>query len=212
MTAFDPHRLGLLVLTSAAGPGHRAVAHGAIEGGATSIQLRAPELGDDELLPLAVDLRARCRAAGVGFFLNDRPDLAVAVDADGVHVGQRDDPLTARRRLGGGRWLGVSVDTVAQAVDAASEGADYVAVTVWGTDTKPEAVPRGLEAVARIAREGIPVVGIGGIDAGNAGRVLDAGAAGVAVISAVAGAKDPVAATRELRAVLDAHRRIGTSA
>jgi thiamine-phosphate pyrophosphorylase len=210
MRTFDPRAPGLLVLTSASlvpGRGHGDVARSAIAGGATAVQLRAPELEDDELFLLASELGVQCRAAGVGFFVNNRPDLAVAAGADGVHVGQRDDPLTARRRLGPGLCLGVSVGDLRQARAASSAGADYVAVTVWTTDTKPDAVPRGLDVLAEIAAAGIPVVGIGGIDAHNAADVLDAGAAGVAVISAVAAAPDPVAATRELRAALDAHRR-----
>ena len=210
MRTFDVRTLGLLVLTSSTlvpGRGHRDVALGAIAGGATAVQLRAPELEDDSLVRLATELRTRCHAAGVAFFVNDRPGLAVMAGADGAHVGQGDDPLTARGRLGPGPLLGVSVENVPQARAAATAGADYLAVTVWGTDTKPEAVPMGLEVLAEIAGVGLPVVGIGGIDARNAGDVLDAGAAGVAVISAVGAAPDPAEATRELRAVLDAHDR-----
>jgi thiamine-phosphate pyrophosphorylase len=210
MRPFDPDALELCVLTSATlmpGRGHRDVALGAIAGGATAVQLRAPELGDEALLDLASELRADCRAAAVAFFVNDRLDVAVAVGADGVHVGQRDDPLTARRRIGADLALGVSVRDTAQARAAFETGADYVAVTVWSTETKPEAEPRGLTVLTEVAALGGPVVGIGGIDACNAGDVLDAGAAGVAVVSAVVAAPDPVVATRELRAVLDAHRR-----
>ena len=210
MRTFDPRALGLYVLTSGTlvlGRGHRDVALGAIAGGATAIQLRAPELDDDALLGLASELRARCHAENVAFFVNDRPDLAVAAGADGVHVGQRDDPITARRRLGPDLALGISVEGVAQARAASAAGADYLAVTVWPTVTKPGVVPQGLQILADVAALGVPVVGIGGIDAHNAGDVLNAGARGVAVISAVAAAPDPETATRELRAVVDAYRR-----
>lgn len=197
----DPRSLDVYVVTSSGlvpGRGHLEVALAAIEGGATAIQLRAPELRDDELEPLARELLVRCEVAHVLFVLNDRVDLAAAVGA-GAHVGQGDDPRAARARLGDGRALGISVSTVEEALAAAGDGADYVGVTVWATPTKPKARPRGLDGLRAIAQAtGVPVVGIGGIDATNAREVLAAGAAGVAVVSAVGAAPDPVAATREL--------------
>jgi thiamine-phosphate pyrophosphorylase len=201
MTVVDPRALRVYVLTSAsfAGRSHRDVAAAAIAGGATAIQLRAPELPDDELLRVAIDLAERCREADVLFIVNDRPDVAVASGADGVHVGQGDDLDGARASLGPDGVLGISVGSIEQARGAVDRGADYVAVTVWGTPTKPEATPGGPELVREIAgASSIPVVGIGGIDAANAASVLAAGAAGVAVISAVAAAPDPVAATRSI--------------
>jgi len=206
-TRLDPKALRVYVVTSgtlAPGRGHREITAAAIEGGATAIQLRAPELDDAELLPLARDLATACRAAGVLFIVNDRVDVAVAAGADGAHVGQGDGPDEARAALGPGRVLGISVRDAAQARAAEAAGADYLGITVWSTTTKPEAVAEGLDGVAAVAAAtSLPVVGIGGIDAANAGRVLGAGAAGVAVISAVAVATDPVAATRELRDVVD---------
>jgi thiamine-phosphate pyrophosphorylase len=201
MTLVDPRALRVYVLTSAsfAGRSHRVVAAAAIAGGATAIQLRAPELPDDELRPVAIDLAERCREADVLFIVNDRPDVAVASGADGVHVGQGDDLDGARASLGPDGVLGISVGSIEQAHAAVDRDADYVAVTVWGTPTKPEATPGGLELVREIAGASpIPVVGIGGIDAANAASVLAAGAAGVAMISAVAAAPDPVAATRSI--------------
>jgi thiamine-phosphate diphosphorylase len=203
----DPNALRVCVVTSGTlvpGCGHREITTAAIEGGATAIQLRAPELDDAELLPLARDLAVACRAAGVLFIVNDRVDIAVAAGADGAHVGQRDAPAAARTALGPERVLGISVRDVGQARAAEAAGADYLGITVWSTATKPEAVAEGLDGVGAVAAAtSLPVVGIGGIDASNAGRVLGAGAAGVAVISAVAVAADPVAATRELRDVVD---------
>jgi thiamine-phosphate pyrophosphorylase len=114
-------------------------------------------------------------------------------------VGQADDPRAARERLGTGAALGISVSTVEEALAAAGAGADYLGVTVWATATKPEAVPSGIHGLrAVVEATDLPVVAIGGIDAVNAGQVLEAGASGVAVVSAVGAAGDPVAATREL--------------
>ena len=206
----DPRALGLYVVTSGAfGPDrdHRALARAAIEGGATAVQLRAPELDDTELLTIAAELATACRVAGVLFVVNDRVDVALESGAAGAHVGQADDPEGARRRLGSARVLGVSVGDAGEAVAAERVGADYLGVTVWSTPTKPEAVARGLDGLRDVvAATGLPVVGIGGIDTENAVRVLDAGAVGVAVISVVATAADPVAATHSLATVVDRHR------
>lgn len=178
---------------------HRDVAAAALAGGATALQLRAPELTDEELLPLAVDLAALCRRSGVLFIVNDRVDVAVAARADGVHLGQRDDPTTARDRLQAGQVLGVSVTCSADIPAAVAAGADYLGVTVWPTASKADAVPAGLETVrAVVAASPVPVVGIGGITADNAAEVVHAGAVGVAVISAVAHAPDPAGVTRTL--------------
>ena len=204
----DPRALGVYVVTSSAfGPDHRTVARAAIDGGATAVQLRAPELDDEALLPLASELAATCRRARVMFIVNDRLGVALDSGASGVHLGQDDDPLEARRRLGADLVLGVSVSDVDEAAAAERAGADYVGMTVWSTPTKPEAEARGLAELRRVAAAtALPVVGIGGIAASNAGLVLEAGAAGVAVISAVAAASDPVAATRELAGAVEASR------
>jgi thiamine-phosphate pyrophosphorylase len=201
MTLVDPRALRVYVLTSAsfAGRSHLDVAAAAIAGGATAVQLRAPELPDDELLQVAIELAERCREAGVLFVVNDKPDVAVASGAGGAHVGQGDDLDGARASLGPDGVLGISVGSVEQTLAAVDRGADYVAATVWGTPTKPEATPGGLELVREIAGAStVPVVGIGGIDAANAASVLAAGATGVAMISAVAAAPDPVEATRAI--------------
>ncbi|MEO8476827.1 MAG: thiamine phosphate synthase [Actinomycetota bacterium] len=206
-TRLDPKALRVYVVTTGTlvrGRSHRAIAAAAIEGGATAIQLRAPELDDAELLALATDLASTCLGAGVLFVVNDRIDVAVAARAAGAHLGQGDAPADARAALGPGRVLGISVADPDQARVAEAGGADYLGVTVWSTATKPEAVGEGLAGVTAIAgATRLPVVGIGGIDARNAGRVIGAGAAGVAVISAVAASPDPVAATRQLRELVD---------
>ncbi|HEX5938025.1 MAG TPA: thiamine phosphate synthase [Actinomycetota bacterium] len=183
---------------------HGEIAAAALEGGASAVQLRAPELADDRLLPLATSLAATCADAGATFIVNDRVDVAIGSGAAGVHLGQEDELSGARTDLGPDRILGVSVSSVEQARSAERAGADYLGVTVWSTPTKPEAVPMGLDGLRDVAAAtALPVVGIGGIDAGNAREVLAAGASGVAVIGAVAAAPDPAEAVRELRAVVD---------
>ena len=207
MARLDPRTLGVYVVTSGAavaGRDHRTIVSAAVEGGATAVQLRAPELADDELLPLATSSTQRCAEAGIPLLVNDRVEVAVGVGAAGAHVGQGDDPATARGRLGPERILGVSVRSAEDVWVAEMAGADYLGVTVWATGSKPEAVPLGVEGLRDIAAATtLPVVGIGGIHLGNAREVLAAGAAGIAVIGAVAGATDPVEAVRELRALVE---------
>jgi len=207
MARLEPRTLDLYVVTTGtlvSGRAHGEIATAAVEGGATAVQLRAPELSDDRLLPLATALATLCGDAGLLFLVNDRVEVAVACDASGAHVGQDDDPIEARRLLGPERILGVSVTSAEEARTAEAAGADYLGVTVWETSTKPEALAIGLEGIRAVVRAtGLPVVGIGGIDAGNARDVLAAGAAGIAVIGAVATAEDPTQAVRELRASVD---------
>ncbi len=205
----------LYVVTDRALAGGRRldeVVRAAIAGGATVIQLREKEAPAGEVFRLGLALRAITRNAGVPFIVNDRLDLALALEADGAHVGQDDLPAReARRLLGPGRILGVSVETVEQAVRAVEEGADYLgAGSVFSTATKPDAGdPIGLEGLARICRAvRVPVVAIGGINPGNAGEVIASGAAGVAVVSAVMAAPDVEATTRALRRAIDEGRLI----
>jgi thiamine-phosphate pyrophosphorylase len=201
MADVDRRSLRVYVVTSTglvAGRGHRDVAVAAIEGGATAVQLRAPELADAELRPLASELAERCRNAGVLFVVNDRVEVAAEVGA-GAHVGQADDPAVARAALGPDGVLGISVADAGEALAAQRAGADYLGVTVWATMTKPEAAPQGIHGLrAVVEATDLPVVAIGGVDAVNAREVLEAGACGVAVVSAVGAAPDPVAATRAL--------------
>ena len=205
MARIEPQRLSLYVVTSSGfvpGRGHREVALAAVEGGASAIQLRASELTDGPLLSLAQELAGACRLAGVLFVVNDRVEVAAKAGA-GAHVGQTDDPTGAREALGPAAILGVSVATPQEARAAEAAGADYLGVTVWATPTKADAVPRGLDGLrAVVDATSLPVVGIGGINPGNALEVLEAGAAGVAVISAVGAAPDMAEAARRLRAIV----------
>jgi thiamine-phosphate pyrophosphorylase len=202
----DRRSLSVYVITSSGfvpERGHLEVGLAAIEGGATAVQLRAPSLADAELLPIARELAERARASDVLFIVNDRVEVAVRAGASGAHVGQDDDPAGARSALGPAAVLGVSVANADEARRAQTVGADYVGVTVWSTSTKPEAVGvgvSGLQAVVDAIE--LPVVGVGGIGPHNARDVLRAGAAGVAVVSAVGAAPDPVAATAELAAAV----------
>jgi thiamine-phosphate pyrophosphorylase len=207
MARLEPRTLDLYIVTTGtlvSGRAHGEIATAAVEGGATAVQLRAPELSDDRLLPLATALARLCGDAGVLFLVNDRVEVAVGCDASGAHVGHDQDPGEARRLLGPERILGVSVTNQEEARAAEAAGADYLGVTVWETSTKPEALAIGLEGIRAVAgATPLPVVGIGGINAGNAHDVLAAGAAGIAVISAVATSDDPTQAVRDLRASVD---------
>ncbi len=182
------------------------LAAAALAGGAAAIQLRAKGLGRDEVVALGRRLAAACRAAGALFFVNDDAAAAVACGADGVHVGPGDSaPALSRRLLGARGMVGDSVYSGADLAAAAAARADYVAVgAVFPTESKRVTVV-GLEGLRRVrAATGLPIVAIGGIDAGNAAAAVAAGADGVAVIAAVSAAPDPERATRSLCAAVDA--------
>jgi thiamine-phosphate pyrophosphorylase len=187
---------------------HLDVARAALDAGADVVQLRDKVRTPAELVPIAREIAALVAAAGRTLVVNDHLDVALAVDAGGLHVGESDlAPSAARRSWPRPKLLGGSARTVERALRLAAAGCDYLGVgPVYGSETKaglPSAI--GLERVAEIAAAvPVPVLGIGGIDASNAAAVVRAGAAGVAVVSAVAGAVDPAAAARALRAALDA--------
>jgi thiamine-phosphate pyrophosphorylase len=199
-------RLALIVVTDAAcGEGRELVevVRAALAGGAPAVQLRAKHEPTRAMVELALRLAEETRRAGALLFVNDRLDVALAAGADGVHLGDDDLPLPAARRLAPPEFLiGRSVATPREAAQAVREGADYLGVgPVFATLSKADAGDaigaEGVRAVCSVAG-GVPVVGIGGIDAGNAGVVAGAGAAGVAVIRAVMLAADPRAAAAEL--------------
>ncbi len=183
-------------------------AQAACEGGASAVQLRAKHATDTDALRWADAIRALTRRFGAAFFINDRFDLALACEADGVHLGQGDlppaeIPADVRERL----LIGRSTHDFDQVAAACREPVDYIAFgPVFGTQSKAsEYSARGLGMLTEVARTCAPrpVVAIGGIDSGCARAVAAAGAAGIAVISSVAAAPDPVAATRELVAAFD---------
>ncbi|ERH02354.1 MAG: thiamine-phosphate pyrophosphorylase [Halonotius sp. J07HN6] len=188
-----------------------AIVEAAIDGGVDAVQLREKGRPLDERYELGQRLRELTGDAGVDLIVNDRIDLAHAVGADGVHLGQSDlSASTAREILGPEATVGVSVSTVSEARLAAISGADYLGVgAVYGTDSKPDAETAddgiGVDQLARVVEAvTIPVVAIGGITPENASGPIQAGATAVAVISAITAADDPEAATSELReAVVD---------
>jgi thiamine-phosphate pyrophosphorylase len=183
-------------------------ARAACAGGAAVVQLRAKHTTDAEALAWAREIRRVTSQHDVTFIVNDRFDIALLAEADGVHLGQDDLPparlpQAARERL----CVGRSTHDAAQAAAAMQEGIDYVAFgPLFGTTSKPSPYgERGLEALREIVAQvaPLPLVAIGGIDAARIATVRAAGAAGVAVISAVAGADDPEAATRALAAAFE---------
>lgn len=177
-----------------------------IEGGARIIQLRDKQSKKRELLLVAQKLRELCSQADVLFIINDYLDLALAVDADGLHVGQEDLPLhVIRRELPVDKIVGCSVMTLSQATKAQGEGIDYIAVgSIFPTATKDGANVVGVDRLQEIKRTiSTPLVAIGGINQNNIGEVVSAGAYAVAVISAVLGEKDIKGAVRKLIAKMD---------
>ena len=180
----------------------------AIAGGVDVVQLREKDTDARWRYELGSELREITAESEVGLLVNDRVDIAQAIDADGVHLGQSDIPVAvARELLGPDAVIGCSTSTVTEAREADAAGADYLGVgAVYGTSSKEvpeEQNGTGLELVAEIVDAvSIPVFGIGGITAENAPSVLEAGATGVAVISAVTAAEDPEAATRALEAAI----------
>jgi thiamine-phosphate pyrophosphorylase len=198
-------RLRLMVITdSAVGPGRSlvGVVQAVLRGGAPAIQLRAKTHSAREMVELAAVLAPVIRATDALFIVNDRVDVALAVGADGAHLGDDDLPLAAARRIVPPTFiLGRSVETPEQAKLAEAQAADYLGVgPVYPTESKADAGrPVSPDRVAAVAASvQIPVVGIGGIDIRGARAVAEAGAAGVAVIRAAMQADDPEAAARAL--------------
>lgn len=178
----------------------------AIAGGATFVQLREKDAQRDEIVALGRELLDICRAAGIPFVIDDEVDIALEIGADGVHVGQDDMACeNARAMLGPDAIVGVSAQTVEQALAAQAAGADYLGVgALIPTPTKPDAVDVTLEELNAIcAAVDIPVVGIGGLNAGTIGRLAGTSADGAAVVSAIFSADDCEAATRELREICE---------
>lgn len=201
----------LYVVTAAAQSPARVeeVVRAACAGGAGVVQLRRKDNDGLATLRLAERCRTLTAAAGVLLVVNDRLDVAMACDADGVHLGQDDLPLEVARRLWPGRILGRSTHSLEQALGAQEGGADYAGVgPVFATPTKPGRPAVGLGLVSDAAAHlRIPWFAIGGIDAGNAGTVLAAGARRLAVVRAVCDAADIEAATHALLATITASAR-----
>ncbi len=201
---FDDVRLYVIISSferSGSAKSIRQTARGAIAGGADAIQLRQKDVSDNILLAMAAELRELTDETNRLFIVNDRPDIAAIVGADGVHLGQRDLPVAdARRLLRPGAIVGKSTHTPAQAVAAVNEGADYVAIgPVFPTTTKDAGEPVGVEMVRQVVEKiALPVVAVGGINAANAAEVIAAGAKCLAVSSAICTAENPKSAAAQI--------------
>lgn len=173
----------------------------ALKGGATFIQLREKELDEEQFLKEAMEIKELCKRYHVPFVINDNVEIAVKVEADGVHVGQSDmEAGNVREKLGKDKIIGVSTQTVEQALLAEKQGADYLGVgAVFPTGTKLDAVEVGYDRLQEICKAvHIPVVAIGGITRENIIQLKGSGVSGVAVVSAIFASKDIEAATKEL--------------
>lgn len=176
----------------------------AIKGGATFIQLREKELDEKSFLSEAIEIQSLCRKYNVPFVINDNVDIAKRMNADGVHVGQSDmEAGNVRQILGEDKILGVSAQTVEQAILAEKQGADYLGVgAVFATGSKDDADHVSLDTLKAICNAvSIPVVAIGGIGKQNVSKLKDSGICGIAVISAIFAADDITKATQELKTV-----------
>jgi len=165
----------------------------ACQGGADMIQFRDKSLTDRELFNISLDLKEICKKHHVYFTINNRVDIAYAVEAHGIHVGQDDLPVEkVRQILGPSRIIGLSASSYMQAMDCVKQKADYIGFgAIYPTDTKPESKATGLEALSLVKNKiDLPIIAIGGINEKNIEEVILAGADGVAVIQAVCGAQD----------------------
>lgn len=174
----------------------------AIEGGASFVQLREKELGQEAFLQEAIEIQKLCRNYHVPFVINDNVEIARSIDADGVHVGQSDmEAGNVRALIGENKILGVSAQTVEQAVLAEKRGADYLGVgAVFHTGSKADASEVSFETLKAICEAvKIPVIAIGGISRDNVLSLGGSGICGIAVISAIFAQKDIRGATAELR-------------
>lgn len=179
----------------------------AVKGGVTLVQLREKECSSREFYELAVQLKKLLTPYQVPLIINDRVDIALACDAEGLHIGQSDLPYPiARKLLGKDKIIGLSVENIADVLDANKLDVDYIGISpVFGTSTKTDtATALGLEGVKEISRiSKHPGVGIGGINATNAGDIIQAGADGISVVSAIVSAEDPQTSAQQLKRIVE---------
>jgi thiamine-phosphate pyrophosphorylase len=199
---FDPSLYIVTDSTLTRGRSVFEIVQAAVTGGTTLVQLREKEATTRQFVTKALELRKLLNDAGVPLIINDRVDVALAARADGVHLGAADMPYQmAREILGQAAIIGVSVESVEEAVAVSTSGPDYIAVSpVFATGTKPDhAPPLGLEGLREVrARVPERIIAIGGITAENAADVIAAGADGIAVVTALTLAENPAAAARDL--------------
>lgn len=188
----------------------RDIVESGIRGGVTCVQLREKTATTREFIREALGIKDLLASRNVPLIINDRLDVALAVGAEGVHLGQKDMSLEMARTIAGDRMIiGISVESVEDAVTAAEGGADYLGVSpIFATPTKVDTAPAlGLEGLAEIRRTvTLPLVAIGGLSSDNAGAVIRSGADGVAVVSAIVAAEDPERAARQLKRVIEEAR------
>lgn len=178
----------------------------AIKGGATMVQLREKELAFDSFVKEAFEIKEVCKKYDVPFIINDSLDVFLAVDADGIHVGQNDMQADlVRQKIGPNKILGVSAETVDEAILAEKMGADYLGVgTIFNTTTKLDAITVSLKTLTEICHSvDIPVVAIGGISLNNIKDLKDTMIDGISIVSAIFAAKDIEKATRDLDKEVD---------
>ncbi len=210
-------KLDTYIITNAEvvpGRDHIEGARQALQGGADVIQFREKKMETGEMIRVCGIIQDLCRHHGAIFIVNDRVDVALAMDADGVHVGQKDMPAAiARRLIGPSKILGVSASDAEKAKKAEADGADYVGSgMIFPAGVKKDiGVVKGVAVLREVSRAvQVPVVAIGGIDHANAASCIEAGAAGCAVITAVIGAADVrQAATNLAQVIRDAKTRLG---
>ncbi len=182
------------------------IVEAALCGGVTCIQLREKTCSTREFITQALSIKNHLKRHNVPLIINDRVDIAQAVNADGVHLGQGDMPIEmAKTILKDSMIIGISAESLEDAVQAEKDGADYIGVSpIYATPTKTDAAsPLGLGGLREIRKSvKIPLVGIGGLNRGNAGEVINNGADGVAVVSAIVAADDPEKAARELKKII----------
>lgn len=179
----------------------RQVVSEAVSGGATTIQIREKNSGYEDFKSQALEIQALCKENHIPFIVNDNVDLALDIDADGVHVGQSDmEAVRVRDLIGPDKILGVSASTVREAIEAERNGADYIgAGAVFQTGSKSDAVNVTHDVLREICSAvKIPVIAIGGINSGNISELKGSGIAGVAVISAIFASQDIEKSAREL--------------
>ena len=196
-----------LYLVTSSVPDLLSVVEAALQGGLPLVQYRAKTGNDCDRIVIAQQLKALCHQYGALFLINDRVDLALAVDADGVHLGQQDLPIaTARQLLGSDRLIGRSTTNPKEMAKALAEGADYIGVgPVYATPTKPNKAAAGLDYVRYAAAHSpVPFFAIGGIDPQNLDEVMAAGGDRVAIVRALMQAEDPTAMSKKLIARLQA--------
>lgn len=191
----------------------RQIVEAAVAGGVSCVQLREKQCGTREFIDQARSIRRMLKEKNIPLIINDRVDVALAAEADGVHLGQQDMPIDLARKISSGSLLiGISAESVEDAVRAEQDGADYIGISpVFSTPTKTDTgPPLGLAGVREIRDlVKIPLVGIGGINHNNGASVIAAGADGIAVVSAIVSAADPAAAAEQLRDMVD--RAVGAA-